>query len=785
MKIEIPYKLSKFEESNIHSFFSRFHIKDSEAKKAKAEPAKKVLAFFAFILLSVLSGVIFAIPGIIALSITAVVSEDTVNTWQSLPSELETISIAERNTFYDINGQPFAEIWTQNRILLDSLDDVSPYAIRALIDTEDQRFYDHSGIDTIGTARSLVYGTGGGSGITQQLVKNLQFYNYDSEDPESATEYSIARKIQELKYSLQFEENHTKNEILLEYFNTVSFGNPNVYSIEAASQYFFSKSAKDLTLSEASALIGTAQNPSLYNLDNEDDSQWKDRQYQVLQRMVAQGDITQHQADVAYTQVLIFNKAEQNGNCYSSKYPFYCDYVLDYLKNSEKLGSTQSERDAILARGGLNVYTYLDPKVMDIADQTLEANFTNTHRVVAPVSVVQPGTGGVLAISVNREYGKGDGETEINVPLNPTGTGSTYKMFTLATALNQGFTEEDLAFSSRCPLYDPDYDMPASGSIKNSSSCALQGGYMDYKKATALSSNTWFSELTIKVGVENIKEFSRSVGLSAPDEIGGRSLSYTLGTTSNSPVNMAAAFATFANDGIYCPPTPVMSYSYSDGTEPEVPESYDGSSDSCRKVMSAHDAGIVLQAMRANISGEIPNAFGIGKDVPGYDTVAKSGTNQLYNLAWSQISGQYSLYINVYDMDKLVNEIDYISYKGQITRWFNNAAADSGWTIMKKILEGEENIPLNYESSDDTLTPIKSTSVDKFEVPSVIGMPPSVAISVLKNSGITAHVSVDERDDSTFPSGVIIEQSIDPGTNLNVGTTKEVILYVNKGEYNG
>lgn len=731
---------------------------------------------------SVMVGLIFSIYPIMATSGVAQAANPVADFWKSLPSKLDDVSIAQRNTFYDKDGNEFAQTWAEDRVILPSVDKVSEYARQGLIATEDKRFYEHGGVDVVGTARAALTGEGGGSGITQQLVKNLQFYNQAGRDKKAdATEHSLNRKLKELKLAIEYESTHTKDEIVLNYFNTVAFGSPTTYSIETASQYFFGKSAVDLDLAESSALVGSANNPVQFNLDNpESEANWKERQAIVLDRMTAEGFITAEEATAAAAQKFTLVKKKASGNCTSSKYPFYCEYTLSYLADSPKIGETPEERAAVIAKGGLKVKTYLDPKAMEIADKRLEQDFGNLNRVVAPVGIVQPGTGGVQAMAVNREYGDGEGATTIAVPNAPAATGSTYKMLTLAAALNNGFSESDLSFASQCPLRPAGYDSPPGG-FTNSVSCALQGGFMDYKKATALSSNTWFVTLATKVGMDKLFDLSRQMNLSVPDSVNDRSLSFVLGAVENSPIDMAAAYATFANDGIFCPATPIESYSYEDGSVPAIPDTYKPEDDSCKRVMSPYAASTVLKAMRANtFPGEVPGAFGNDAQVPGYDVVGKSGTNETYNFTQGHLGKNYSLFIDIYDMDKLTRGVyGNASYKGA----FGNIhmAGLEAADIMKQILAGTPNAPLNFNSTDKTLAPVILEKRDYFTVPSALGMKPNEALSAMNGLGIPSHVSKVTRPASEgFPSGVIIEQTPEAGTELPSGTKKEVVLYVSE-----
>lgn len=709
--------------------------------------------------------------------------EPAVEVWKNTNAVLPKIIIAEHNYMYDKNGAVFAEFWTEDRIEVNSLDEISMYAQDALVSTEDKRFYDHIGFDIQGTVRSALTGSGGGSGITQQLIKNLQFYNLIGKEgsKKDAVEQSYTRKLRELKMALQYEEDHSKEEILLEYFNTVAFGGPTVYGIETASRYFFDKKASELTLAESAALVGSAQNPAKYNLAKDDAfNDWKKRQVIVLERMVAEGKITKDEADAAREEKLeIVLKETRGGNCYSSKYPIYCQYVNDFILDSERFGETLDDRKALLAKGGLHIQTSLDPKAMNTAEKILKEGYGVNNRVVAPTAIVEPGTGNVLAIAQNRDWGEGKGKTSIVVPTVPAGEGSVYKIFTLAAALNNGYTEDRLAFSSDCPLYPgPNYDSPPNG-FKNSSSCALQGGYLNYKQAVAYSSNTWFVTLQMKIGVEAVKEFSKSVGLAAPDNIGPRSLSYTLGTVGNSPIDIAAAIATFSNHGVYCPATPLTSVKYGDGTEPGFPDTYNPENDACRAVMSPHNAGIVLKGMRANLSGEVPGAFGLSANIPGYDTVGKSGTNQNYNTTWAQLSAQYSIFTNAYDMDRPKNGIDGVYFRGYSRRWSDNTAKHSANDILRALLKDQKNIPLDYDNPDKNFVETVVNESDFFTVPSVVGMSPETALNYMRSIGITANVSKTVKGlPEGFTAGVIVEQSIPAGEKLSRGTSKEIILYI-------
>lgn len=745
---------------------------------------KEKLGFFRKLMGLALSiGLLFTVFPLTGAAASAIIAKPASDWWKTLPSALPDHSVAQKNTLYDVNGNVFAEVWSENRSELSSLDQISPWAKKALLDTEDRHFYQNSGIDIKGTIRAALLRSGGGSGITQQLVKNLQFYDVAGTDQEKeqATEKTLTRKLKELKLAVNYEKSHSKDEILLNYFNTIAFGSPSIYSLESASQYFFGVSAKDLDIAQASALIGTVQNPVIYNMDVDDNtSTWKERQKVVLDNMVAMKDITQEQADAAYQEALPNQHKSSSGKCSSSAYPFYCDYVMSYLSSSTKLASTQQGRDTMIAKGGLKIQTYMDPGSMKKVNDSLKADFSNNADIAGTTAVVQPGSGGVSAIGSNLGYGSGPGQTFINIPLNPAASGSTFKVFTLAAALNSGMTESQLAFSSPCAFAPAGFDYPPGG-ITNSNGCGFQSGYMDYKKAIAYSSNTWFATLESKIGVDTVKNFTNSVGLRNDPNVTSRSLSYTLGVTENSPVALAAADATFANQGVYCPPTPVKSYSYADGSSPAVPDDYDPSVDSCKAVMSPQSASIVLRGMRANSSGEVQNSFGMGYTVPGHDTVTKSGTSENSGYSWVQLAGQAATYTTVY------NYVDTsggaacgkIKYKGVVN--CGDVAQYAGFDIVKSLLNGQPNAPLDYNNTSTTFKNVSSGTKEFVTVPSVVGMSPDTAVSTIQQTGLTVNVSKNESSTSgRYPTGIIIAQSVAPGTKIAVGSKKEVTLTVSK-----
>lgn len=735
-----------------------------------------------------------AIAGMFALLSVAVIAlQPIISYWTQAPTELQDTMIAEHIKMYDKDGQQFAEVWSENREPVAKLDDVSKDMRHAIVSAEDKDFYNHGAVNLLATARSFLTGSGGGSGITQQLVKNLQYFSMNANDASKAeaTETTIARKLKEMKLAMAYEDSHSKDDILLKYLNTVSIGSGNVYGIETASQEIFGKSAKGLNLAESAALAGSVNNTTKYNLLNMDDAQtakWvKDRQTYVLDRMLANGYIDRKQHDDAVKAPIETRITYMKGGCGSSEFPFYCQYVLDYMQRDTQFGATPEERSIRIAQGGLAVYTSMDSNLMRQANAQVKNDLGVQNRVAMPIAVVQPG-GHVLAIAQNRDWGTDAdaGQTQVVLPDKGTQTGSTYKMITLATAVANGWTEDQLnQVNGYCPWTKAGYDAPAGG-IRNSSGngCGFQAGRIGYLKATAYSSNTYYAELSTEVGIDKVMDMSRRMGLTVPDNISSRSASFTLGVASDSPIQMAAAYATFANKGVFCPATPIKNYAMLDGSPFMAADTYNPSSGGCTAVMTPKQASIVLKAQNANVNDAgIPGRFGEGGAVPGHMTVGKSGTtNDLANSSWSATVGQYAMFANAYDpRGNYAYPLTYYVYRGMGVNGYYHSAMSTVKDIAAANLNGQPDIPLDLNSQDNNPVNVPKNNKGVKIVPDVTGMDAESALKTMKNAGIEGRIlkkgtdkASSGNDMATYSKGTAVAQSVPAGTRFAEGSKKVV-----------
>jgi membrane peptidoglycan carboxypeptidase len=314
----------------------------------------------AFIGMSAVAAVLISAAVTPAIAVSGVATNSVLGVFDDLPEYLKINDLAEKTSIYAKAGDGsdvlLASFYAQNREMVD-LDQISPYVIDAAIATEDPRFYQHGGVDLIGTTRALISNaTGGevqgGSSISQQYVKNILVMRAeDIADPEArkaayyeATQTTIERKLKEMKLAVTIESKYSKDEILNGYLNIAAFGG-RVYGIEAAAKYYYGVNAKDLTLPQAASLLATVNNPNNLRVDipeNLPDNE--DRRNYVLSRMLDEGKITQEEYTAAVAEPVTPNISATPVGCQAAGgAAYFCDYVTWVIKNDPAFGATEEE----------------------------------------------------------------------------------------------------------------------------------------------------------------------------------------------------------------------------------------------------------------------------------------------------------------------------------------------------------------------------------------------------------------------------------------------------------
>ncbi len=575
-----------------------------------------------------------------------VLTRDVVRDFESLPDELNTPPLPERSVILASDGSVLATLYYQNRVEV-PLESIAPIMRQATIAVEDSRFLDHNGVDFRGIVRAFASNASSGeisegaSTLTMQYVKNVLVNQAATpEELEAARGDNSARKIKEVRYALALEKRFTKSEILARYLNIAYFGS-GAYGIEAASRRYFSKPAANLNLVEAATLAGIVQRPTAYDpLRNPELSQ--ERRNVVLSRMASLGYITEETAEQAQAIPVTstLNPTEVANGCTSSYAPFFCDYVIQTIRTDPTFGDTPEAREAFLRRGGYTITTTIDPAVQnavtDVVNEAIPP--TDDSGKAAAISMVEPGTGRILAMTQNRTWGtSGRGKTTYNYNVNQSmgGTigmqaGSTFKVFTLAAALEAGISPNEY-ISSPSPatftgFVNCDTGVPFDPvTVRNSTT----SGTLNMPLATAYSTNTYFMALEERTGICRPVDIAESLGVTLGN---GDPLlrvpSFTLGTMEVSPLSVANAYATFAAHGRYCEPVPIIDIRDRDGARLPVPNG------NCRQILDRSVADGVTYMLNGVVDGGISGRTGAAMSLGDRPSAGKTGTTNESAAVW-------------------------------------------------------------------------------------------------------------------------------------------------------
>lgn len=416
---------------------------------------------------------------------------------------------------------------------------MSPYVLKGTVATEDERFYDHGGIDIAGIARAVVNNLTGGalegaSTITQQLVRNTVL-------ADEMDDISIKRKVREAYVATKLEEQYSKDEILAMYLNTINYGS-GAYGIEAASQRYFSKSCMKLTLPEAALLIGIPQSPTYNDPINYPDNALKRRNV-VLDRMLSNGYITQTEHDQAVAEPINLN-VHSNPDDGILAYPYFTSYVRNLLYNSYNLSSSD------ILEGGLSVYTTLDVEMQDAAEAAAQnKRDALPDGIDCAMAVVEPSTGYVKAIVGGADYYTNQVNIATGDGAGGRPCGSAFKVFTLVTALDKKINPQSY-IDCTSPATIDGYTVQNYDNINY--------GTRTITRALAVSSNTGFVRLISSIGVNDVAQMAKAMGISSELSPHTAGATLTLGVENVTPLEMAEAFATIANGGVHCDSTPIM-----------------------------------------------------------------------------------------------------------------------------------------------------------------------------------------------------------------------------------
>ena len=805
---------------------------------------------FGLVGLSVAAGVLITATVTPAIALTGAAATSAITMFDNLPSVLDIDKLMLPTTLYAKTPEgadvELAQFYDQNRSPV-VFDEVNPVMYDAILSSEDPRFYQHGGVDLIGTSRALVQNvrgggeTQGGSSISQQYVKNIliqrcerdaatseELLNCWTEATTAAGTDGIQRKLQEMRYAIALEQKYSKNDILLGYLNIANFGGQ-TYGVDAAAKYYFGVSAKDLSLAQAATLAGIVQNPNTYRVDKPggsiinadgvgfnkapdgliDDvgtgqlaaldtllaegtitqeqylaaadgySASKGRQLYVLSRMLDDGKITQEQYVAAAIEPLTPAITPATTGCGAAGgAAYFCQYVKNIIKTDPAFGATPEDRIRTLQRGGLNVYTTLYSPIQAAAEQSMRDWAPSsvegmvdgyTGKFGSAAVSIEATTGRILSIAQNTYFS--EDATLANDPnysslvyaadykYGDSGgfpAGSTFKLFTLIDWLEKGHSVNE-ALNGQVRVIKR-MTNSCTGDWVNTTNDRIgnfgnAGGYTGTPmQFTAQSLNSGYFAMAEQLDLCDIQKVATKMGVTLADSgdpVNMNTQFSVIGSNNVSPMAMAGAYATVANNGVYCQPRAIDRVTDSDGNEIAPPQT------TCTQVLDpgvAATAAYALQGvMRSGGTGAASNPF------DGTPLIGKTGTHEQYQTWMVESSNKVATAVWV---GNSIGEGDIFQ------RYFNGVQMSQ---LRHQIAPAIQSIADAYYGGDDFPQPDSNLTRPVLrDLPSVLGMNIDEATATLEGAGFD--VFVGEAVDSSEAAGIVAAQN--PGAGrVSGGTT--------------
>lgn len=488
---------------------------------------KKVFAYelkIRLVSLKTLLGILVIIGFYIASAIYFYILKDIPS-----PNQLAKYDQKQTTTIYDRKGNVLYRIYSDEDRTIAKIDEIPQDVINATIAIEDQSFYTHKGLSIRGiirAAKSTLFDKNleGGSTITQQLVKNSLL------SPERTWE----RKIKEAVIAIEVERKFSKNQILEMYLNRIPYGGT-AYGIRAAAKRYFGKDVDELNLAESAYLAGLPAAPSKYSPFIADKSVGKQRQQEVLNRMYELGYISKAQQNELISQELTFKTQNEY-----IKAPHFVNYIISKLE--------QTYGESLVKQGGLEVFTSLDPDIQASLENIVSKNVEILKRYGASngaAVITNPNTGEILAMVGSADYFDLKNDGNVNIATSLRQPGSSIKPITYALALESGYTELTKISDSQIV-----YKIP--GAKYTYAPVNYDGRYhgiVTLKNALGSSYNIPAVKLLNILGVKNLIEFAKKLGITSWNESEKYGLSLTLGAGEVSMIDMSTVYGTFANLG--------------------------------------------------------------------------------------------------------------------------------------------------------------------------------------------------------------------------------------------
>ncbi|MCC6627541.1 MAG: transglycosylase domain-containing protein [Chloroflexi bacterium] len=598
------------------------------ARRARRNPLNLLLSA----VLSLVIVVVGVFGGLFGLSVVGAAgtyfyfTRDLPSLDQVRTASFETTKIYDRNwnLLYEVADQKTG--WRTHI----TLEEMSPWVTKGTIAVEDATFYDNPGIDVRSIARAVYInlsgiGSSGGSTITMQLVRNVL-------PLEGAFEVSYTRKVKESILALEFARRYSKDEILEMYLNEVYYGN-RAYGIEAAAQVYFGKLAHDLDLAEASLLVGLPQAPSVYD-PTQNYKAAQGRQEVVLDNMVKQGYITEAQAAAALQTDLQARLV--NRDTRTLRAPHFVNYVMGVLE--QRYGAETA------TRGGLIVQTTLDLPTQEMAQgvvhdhvETLKSRNGTNGALVA----IQPWSGQIIAMVGSADYYDTAIDGQVNVATRERQPGSAFKPISYAAAMMKGWSPSTVIIDAMAKYPSIPGSTQCNGVVKTTEKCYIPenfdfkySGPVSVREALGRSLNIPAVKAIKFAGIAETINLAHAMGIKTGlwrglDFYG---LAITLGGGEVQPLELAAAYATFANGGVHVPTTPFLKVTDGSG---RVLEEFSPNRLGGRQVLTPEVAYMMTDVLKDNSART--RTFGAGSvlNLRARPAAAKTGSTTDNRDGWT------------------------------------------------------------------------------------------------------------------------------------------------------
>ncbi len=685
---------------------------------------------------------------------------------RDLPDPSQPLKGVDQTTkVYDRRGRVIAELFAEQNRTRVSLGELPTHLVDSVVAVEDERYYQHAGVDPLSILRARVVdistGTAaqGGSTITQQYVVNAFVEREDT----------IERKVKEAILAYRIERDHGKDEILEMYLNAIYFGH-GAYGIETASRTYFGRPASELTLAESALLAGVIKSPGTYS-PYIDPEAARGRRDLVLEKMLDQGFISQAEHDQAVAaDVLVAGLPEA-----SSAAPYFVEYV--------KAGLTEEFGYDAVYRGGLEVTTTLDLDLQAAAEQAAASVLDQPEDPAAAIVSLDPRTGEILAMVGGSDFSTQQFNVAVQGRRQP---GSAFKPYVLAAAIEDGVLSEQTYDSGPKTL-----TIPGGQQWTVTGAHGGRSGPMRLREATEKSVNSVFAQVVLDISAERVVETARRMGIESTITpvpaiaLGGLELGV-------SPLEMASAYGTLANGGAHAVPFGVTSVKDASG------EVLLATAPHTEPALDAAVAYVVTDMLRGVISRGTGTAAAIGRPAAG-----KTGTTQEYRDAWfvgftPELAT--SVWVGYPEAQREMTSVHGRrvtggSFPAEIWAAFMRAAlADTpasdftrpeGVTTLKICLDtGQVLTDYCVRTGEGLFVDGTSpgscqlhTGPKRVTLPNLIGFTKENAIAALKQ--LELEYSVEEREVDGVPVGIVSDQS--PAGGSEITTETAVALIVSAG----